>query len=69
MDHGVNVRLLNLDQIRNGLKDKKLHMLSKLIGLSYPTLQKLRDDKDNNPTYETLVAVSSYLINTSSLKR
>lgn len=63
MAYGKNVKLLNLEQMRNGLKDKKLYMVAEITGLSYPTLKKLLDGKDNNPTYETIVVVSRYLIN------
>jgi hypothetical protein len=65
----MSVRLLNLDQIRNGLKDKRLYQVSKIVGLSYPTLRNLISDPKANPSYSTLVVLSDYIINTSTLRR
>lgn len=65
----MGIRLLNLEQIRHGLKHKRLHNVAKVAGLTYPTLKKLVDDPNANPTYNTLVAISDYIINTSTLKK
>lgn len=68
MEFDANTRLLSLEQMQNGLKDKKLYTVAELVGLSYPTLKKLADGKDTNPTYETIAAVSAYLINSCNLR-
>ncbi len=65
----MSIRLLNLEQIRNGLRDKRLHSVAKVVGVTYPTLKKLVDDPKANPTYNTLVVISDYIINTSTLRR
>ena len=54
-------RLLTLEQIRKGLKDRKLHRVALYTELSYPTLNNLMRGK-NNPTYNTILALSNYLI-------
>ena len=65
----MSARLLNLEQMRNGLRHKRLHSVAKIVGITYPTLKKMVDDPDANPTYRTIVAVSDYIINTSTLRR
>jgi len=56
-------RLLNLEQIRKGLKDRRLYRVALYTELSYPTIQKLVNGKDSNPTYRTIASLSDYLIN------
>jgi hypothetical protein len=54
-------QLMPLSEIQTRLKDRKLHIVSKEIGLSYPTLKKLADGKPANYNYSTLIKVSDYL--------
>ena len=54
-------KILSLRQIKEGLKDKRLYVIAKVTGLTYPTLKKLADGKDSNCTMKTLQKVSSYL--------
>lgn len=52
---------LSLQQIKEGLKDRRLHVVAEKTGLSYPTLKNLSDGKDLNYQTETLKTVSKYL--------
>lgn len=54
--------ILSLDQIREGLRDRRLYAVAKETGLSYPTLKKLSEAQDLNYTTETLRAVSKYVL-------
>ena len=62
------MRILNLEQIEKGLKDKKLYAVAAATGLSYPTVRKLAegrmldDGTENNPTNSTLERISTYII-------
>jgi len=63
-----NSRILNLSQIRNALKDAQLYKVAKIAGVTYPTLSKMLNDPDANPTYKTLSAVSGYILNSSRMR-
>ena len=52
---------LSLEKIKELLKDKRLYVVAAATNLSYPTLKKLADGKDENYHYETLLTVSDYL--------
>ncbi len=56
-----NEELLSLEDIQLLLKDKRLYVVSKATGLSFPTLKKMADGKKQNFTYKTIKAVSDYL--------
>jgi|DEB0MinimDraft_4_1074332.scaffolds.fasta_scaffold13579_9 DNA-binding Xre family transcriptional regulator len=56
-----NNNLLSLQEIQDLLQDKKLYVITKATGLSYPTLKKLADGKPENYTSRTLSKVSDYL--------
>jgi hypothetical protein len=56
-----NEELLSLEDIQLLLKDKRLYVVSKATGLSFPTLKKMADGKKENFTYKTIKAVSDYL--------
>jgi DNA-binding Xre family transcriptional regulator len=53
--------LLSLENIQLLLKDKRLYVVSKATGLSFPTLKKMADGKKENFTYKTIKAISDYL--------
>ena len=55
-----NEELLSLEDIQSLLKDKRLYVVSKATGLSFPTLKKMADGKKENFTYKTIKAVSDY---------
>lgn len=57
----MSVQLLSLEKIKEGLADRRLYKVSKLTGLSYPTLKKLSDGVDANYTMSTIKAVSKYI--------
>jgi DNA-binding Xre family transcriptional regulator len=56
-----NEELLSLENIQLLLKDKRLYVVSKETGLSFPTLKKMADGKKENFTYKTIKAISDYL--------
>lgn len=53
--------ILSIEQIREGLKDKKLLVVANALDISYPTLKKLADGKDLNYTINVIRKVSDYL--------
>ena len=53
--------ILPLKDIKQGLKDKKLYVVGKEIGVSYPILKKLADGVEHNYTINTLKSVSDYI--------
>lgn len=57
----MNSALMNLDDIKKGLADKRLYKVSEITGLSYPTLKKMADGKNSNYTMSTIAKVSEYL--------
>ena len=56
-----NNGLLTFKEIESLLKDRKLYIVAKKTGLSFPTLKKLADGKEGNFTYNTIKKVSEYL--------
>lgn len=60
--------LLKLDQIKYGLKDKKLYVVARQLEISYPTLKKFLDGNHHNFTIETLTKVSNYVKGLSTKK-
>lgn len=53
--------ILSIEQIKKGLKDRRLYVVAKRTGLSYPTIKKLADGGSFNCNIKTLIAVSNYL--------
>lgn len=53
--------MLTIEQIREELQDRRLQMVAKGAGLTYPTVQKIRDGNAVKPSYETIKALSDYL--------
>jgi len=56
-----NNQLLSLKEIQLLLKDKRLYIVSKATGLSFPTLKKMADGKEENFTIKTIKSISDYL--------
>lgn len=52
---------LSTKEIAEGLTDKKLYVVARTIGVSYPTLKKFLDGKHHNFTVDTLTKVSNYV--------
>ena len=55
-----NNQLLSLKEIQLLLKDKRLYIVSKATGLSFPTLKKMADGKEENFTIKTIKSISDY---------
>lgn len=55
--------ILTLEQISNWLKNKRLYMISQQTGLSYPTLQRFRDDINHNFNIDTVKIISDHIRN------
>lgn len=53
--------MLTLDQIRHKLKDRRLYMVAKEIGVSYPTLLSISQGKAKNPSYRIVQLICDYL--------
>lgn len=53
--------MLTLEQIKEGLQDRRPGMVSDATGLSYPTIQSIRDGKNINPTMNVVKLLSDYL--------
>ena len=53
--------MLTLAQIRLLLKDRRLSVVSKEIGVSYPTILAIYKGESKNPNYETIEKLSEYL--------
>jgi DNA-binding phage protein len=53
--------MMTLEQIRDGLRDRKLKMVAKETGLHYHTLLRIAQDEDTNPTIDTVQRISDYL--------
>jgi DNA-binding phage protein len=53
--------ILSLKEIKEKLQDRRLSVVAKSTGLSYPTLKRmLDDDSDANYTLSTLTKISEY---------
>lgn len=53
--------ILSLDEIRELLRDRKLHIVGAAVGLSYPTIRAVLNNKGGNPTFSTQTKLSDYL--------
>ena len=59
----LNHEILSLTEIQEDLKDKRLYIVAKKTGISYPTIKKLAEGKDCNYTIKTLKSISQYIKN------
>jgi len=53
--------MLTLDQIKEQLKDRRLYIVAKEIGVSYPTLLSIAQGKAKNPSYRIVQLICEYL--------
>lgn len=53
--------MLTLEEIRKRLKDRRLTVVSKEIGISYPTLLSIYQGKAKNPSYRIIGLICDYL--------
>lgn len=56
---------MQIEDIKNSLKDKRLSVIAEATGLHYNTIREIRDNPEPNPTYKVLKLLSSYLTNTA----
>jgi hypothetical protein len=52
---------MNLDEIRQGLQDRRLSMVADATGLHYNTVRAISAGENKNPTHETMRLLSAYL--------
>ncbi|MBW1796543.1 MAG: helix-turn-helix domain-containing protein [Deltaproteobacteria bacterium] len=52
---------MNLDEIREQLKDRRLSIVADATGLSTMTIARIRDGESDNPTIKTLQKLWDYL--------
>jgi len=55
--------MLTIEQIRAGLKDRKLRVVSKETGIHYNTIYMVASGKHDNPGYQVIKKLSDYLTN------
>lgn len=53
--------MLTLEQIQERLKDRRLYVISKEIGVSYPTLLAIARGESKNPSYRIVQLICEYL--------
>jgi len=53
--------MLTLDEIRRRLQDRRPGRVAEACGLHINTILAIRDNKDANPTYRVIKALSDYL--------
>ena len=56
---------MNIEDIKEALKDKRLSVVAEATGLHYNTLREIRDNPEANPTYKVLKLLTNYLTNTA----
>lgn len=52
---------MSFEELKKELSERKLHIVAKNVGLSYPTLRKLVTGEKTNFNYNTLKKISDYL--------
>lgn len=65
----VNNRVFSLEEMHFLLKDRRLYVVAKATGLSFPTLKKMVDGKGGNFTCKTIKTLSDYFNNQSQFNR
>lgn len=53
--------MLTLEQIRTALSDRNLSEVSRQTGMHYNVVYRAATDRTQNPSYETVKALSDYL--------
>lgn len=56
--------MMTLEQIKEGLADRRVSMVSAGTGVHVSTIIEVRDSPTANPTYRVMKALSDYLSNT-----
>lgn len=57
--------MLNLQQIKQELRNVRLSVVSAETGIHYNTLLAIRDADDANPTYDVLKKLNDYFVKKS----
>lgn len=52
--------LLTLEEIQKLLVDRRLYVVAKATGLTYPTIRKLATGTGKNYTYDTMTKITKY---------
>ena len=52
--------MLTLEQLKIKLQDRRPYVVMEKTGLSYPTIQGIRDGTNKNPTHNVLQKLSDY---------
>lgn len=60
--------MMTIEEIREGLKDRKLKEVSKRTGLHYNTVCAVANGKKKNPMYNVVESLSNYLTNSAAEK-
>ena len=58
--------MLDLDEIREQLLDRRIDIVASETGLGYNTVREVRSGQQDNPTYKTIKALSDYFENKSA---
>jgi hypothetical protein len=53
--------MMELEEIRNKLQDRRVLMVAEATGLHFNTVRNVRDNVNANPTYNVMVSLSKYL--------
>lgn len=53
--------MLSIEEVVAGLQDRRPGSIKRATGLSYPTIQSIRDGRNTNPTLNVLKLLSDYL--------
>ena len=53
--------MLNIQEIKEKLQDRRPNIVCSATGLSYGTIQAIRDGKNTNPTLNVVKSLSDYL--------
>ena len=64
----MGIKILDISQIKEALKDKRLSIVAGATGLSYPTLKKLAKGQDNSYHTTTMLVISKYIQETYTRK-
>jgi hypothetical protein len=54
-------QIMGLEQIRQGLQDRRLTVVAQATGLHYNTVRAISTGENTNPTHETMQRLADYL--------
>ena len=53
--------MLTIEEVRKGLQDRKLRVVSEQVGLAYDTVWRVKSGKAKRISYEVIKVLSDYL--------